>query len=74
MMIMSGSREATIHAIQGVDIHGTIFYDVAYIHSGEEGQPRRARVGEESIYAGARPGDRVNVTYLMNVVTGVERL
>jgi hypothetical protein len=71
---MSGSREATIQAIQGIDIHGTIFYDLVYVHSGEEGQPRRTRVGQESIYAEARPGDRVRVAYLMNVVTGVERL
>jgi hypothetical protein len=73
-MIMSGSREATIQAIQAVDIHGTIFYDLLYAHRGEEGQPRRARVGQESIYAGARPGDAVRVSYLMNVVTAVERL
>ncbi|MBX0329279.1 hypothetical protein K2Z83_16515 [Oscillochloris sp. ZM17-4] len=72
-MIMSGSREATIQAIQGVDIHGTIFYDLVYAHAGEEGQPRRARVGQESIYPGARPGDAVRVSYMMNVVIDVRR-
>ncbi len=72
-MIMSGSREATIQAIQTVDIHGTIFYDLVYIHSGEGEQIRRTRVGAESIYTGARPGDAVRVSYLMNVVTGVAR-
>jgi hypothetical protein len=72
-MIMSGSREATIQHIQAVDIHGTIFYDVIYTHADDERTPRRARVGQESIYAGARPGDQVRVSYLMNVVTGVER-
>jgi hypothetical protein len=73
-MIMSGSREATIQAIQAVDIHGTIFYDLVYTHVGDEGAPRRARVGAESIYAGARAGDAVRVAYLMNVVTQLERL
>ncbi|MEI7771303.1 MAG: hypothetical protein WCI67_15035 [Chloroflexales bacterium] len=73
-MIMSGSREATIQAIQAVDIHGTVFYDLLYAHAGEAGQPRRARVGQESIYAGARAGDAVRVSYLMNVVTQLERL
>jgi hypothetical protein len=55
-----------------VDIHGTILYDLVYVHVGEE-QPRRARLGAESIYAGPRPGDAVRVSYLMNVATGVER-
>lgn len=73
-MIVSGSREASIQAIQAIDIHGTIYYDLVYTHSGEEGQPRRARLGAESIYAGARAGDQIRVTYLMNVATGVERL
>lgn len=72
-MIMSGSREATIDAVQAVDIHGTIFYDITYTHAGEEGQ-RRARVGQESVYERPRPGDAVRVSYMMNVVTGVERL
>jgi hypothetical protein len=73
-MIMSGSREATIQAIQTIDIHGTIFYDLMYTHTGDDGVPRRTRVGAESIYAGARPGDAVRVIYLMNVVTQLERL
>jgi hypothetical protein len=73
-MIMSGSREATIQAIQAVDIHGTIFYDLVYTHAGDDSGPRRTRVGAESIYAGARAGDAVRITYLMNVVTQLERL
>lgn len=71
-MIMSGSREAVLQAVQGVDIHGTILYDLVYLHVGEE-QPRRARLGAEAVYADPRPGDAVRVSYLMNVATGVER-
>jgi len=69
---MSGSKEAVIEAVQGVDIHGTLFYDLLYRHEGEA-QPRRARVGAESIYPGPQPGDAVRVSYLMNVATTVER-
>ncbi|EFO79442.1 hypothetical protein OSCT_2568 [Oscillochloris trichoides DG-6] len=72
-MIMSGSREATLQSIQRIDIHGTIFYDLSYTHTGEEWQIRQARVAQEGIYAGAKPGDVVLVSYLMNVVTGVKR-
>jgi hypothetical protein len=71
-MIMSGSREAVLHEAHGVSIHGTIFYDLVYTHAGET-QPRRARVGAESVYANPAPGDAVRVSYLMNVATGVER-
>lgn len=71
-MIMSGAREAVLHEVQGVSIHGTIFYDLAYTHVGET-QPRRARVGAESVYANPAPGDTVQVRYLMNVATAIER-
>jgi hypothetical protein len=71
-MIMSGSREATILAVQAIDIHGTLFYDLVYAHAGEEEQ-RRARVGQESVYARPQPGDAVRVSNMMNVVIGVER-
>jgi hypothetical protein len=73
-MIVSGSREASIQAIQAVSIHGTIYYDLIYVHNDEPGRPRQARLGEESIYAGAQTGDKIKVTYLMNVATGIEPL
>lgn len=71
-MIMSGSRDAVLNEVFPVSIHGTILYDLVYTHVGE-GQPRRARLGAESVYAEPRPGDEVRVSYLMNVATGVER-
>lgn len=71
-MIMSGARDAVIDAVQPVSIHGTVLYDLVYTHAGEA-QPRRARLGAESVYADPRPGDAVRVSYLMNVATAVER-
>jgi hypothetical protein len=71
-MIMSGARNAVLAGVVPVSIHGTIFYDLVYQHEGEP-QARQARVGAESVYADPRPGDRVRVSYLMNVVTGVAR-
>jgi hypothetical protein len=70
-MIMSGTRPAVLQALQLIDIHGTQFYDIVYIHANET-TPRQARVGVESIYAAPKVGDMVQVRYLMNVVTGVE--
>lgn len=71
-MIMSGSRDARLDEVQAVSIHGTILYDLVYTHEGEA-QPRRARIGAESVYAGPRPGDAISVSYLMNVATQVSR-
>lgn len=71
-MIMSGSREAVLNEVHAISVHGTVFYDLVYTHEGET-QPRRARVGAESVYTGPIAGDRVRVSYLMNVATAVER-
>ncbi|NJN18170.1 MAG: hypothetical protein HC822_18840 [Oscillochloris sp.] len=70
-MIMSGTRDAQIEALQKIDIHGTLMYDVQYRHDGES-QSRRARLGAESLPANLRPGNRVRVHYLMNVATAIE--
>lgn len=71
-MIMSGTRDAVVEAVQPVNIHGTMLYDLTYTHVGE-GQQRRARLGAESVYPEPRPGDPVRVSYLMNVATHFER-
>lgn len=72
-MIMSGTKDATLHAVQLIDIHGTRFYDVEYTHDDAPDQQRAARVGLESAYAEPRPGDQIRVSYLMNVVTALAR-
>lgn len=72
-MIMSGKQAATLHQVRLVDIHGTRFYDLEYTHDQVPDQLRAARIGLESVYADPRPGNRVLIGYLMNVVTSVER-
>lgn len=70
--MLIGTHEATLRQVQRVDIHGTHFYDLIYSHTSAPEQLRQARVGTESIYSSAQPGDAVRITYLMGVVTGVE--
>ncbi|ACL23120.1 hypothetical protein [Chloroflexus aggregans] len=69
-MIVTGMREAVLLAVQRVDIHGTLFYDITFHHEGET-QPMRARIGIESIYPNPQAGDPVRVSYIMGVVTQV---
>ena len=71
--MLLGTHDATLHQVQQVDIHGTRFFDLEYVHDSAPGQRRRARIGAESIYANPQPGDSVRISYLMGVVTGVER-
>jgi predicted alpha/beta superfamily hydrolase len=71
-MFLSGSKDATLQQVQMVDIHGTVYCDVVYTHDGEQ-QMHTARIGKEDIYADPQPGDAVRVSYVMNVVTRVQR-
>jgi hypothetical protein len=72
-MIMSGKKDAVLHQVNLIDIHGTRFYDITFSHTDTPDQPRRARIGVEDAYPNPRPGDAISVTYLMNVVTGIAR-
>ncbi|MBO9343950.1 MAG: hypothetical protein J7454_18535 [Roseiflexus sp.] len=72
-MIMSGKKDAVLHQVTLIDIHGTRFYDIIFSHTDAPDQPRRARIGVEDAYPDPRPGDAISVTYLMNVVTGIAR-
>ncbi|MBC8163373.1 MAG: hypothetical protein H7Z42_19370 [Roseiflexaceae bacterium] len=73
-MIMSGSKQATIHQVQLIDIHGTRFYDLAYAHTEAPAAIRTTRVGAESVYEQPQAGDQAQISYLMNVVVAVARL
>lgn len=70
-MIMAGKQDATLRAVRLADIHGTQFYDIEYTHDSAPTEVRSARIGTESAYSTPRPGDKVAVSYLMNVVTGI---
>lgn len=71
--MLIGTHDATLHQVQQVDIHGTHFFDLVYVHGAAPQQRHTARVSAESIYANPQSGDSVRITYLMGVVTGVER-
>ena len=71
--MLIGTHDATSYQVQQIDIHGTRFFDLVYVHMPAPQQRQSARVSAESIYTNPQPGDRVRITYLMGVVTGVER-
>lgn len=71
-MFLSGTKAATLLQATLLDIHGTRYYDLVYQHPDEQ-QPRSTRVGTDDMYTEPEPGDAIMMTYVMNVVTGVQR-
>ena len=72
--MLKGTREAVLHKMQPISIHGQLSYDLHYRFADElDGQVRVARVGPEAIGAGVQAGDRVLLDFLVGVVTAVHR-
>ena len=73
-MLLGGSKQGRIITVQQVNIHGSQYVDLTYNHDDDPEQPLRARLGQENIYANPQPADRIEVTYLLNVLTSVEQI
>ena len=72
--MLKGSREAVLHKLQPISIHGQLSYDVHYRFADEpDSQMRVARVGGEAISQGIEEGDRIMLDFLVGVVVAVKR-
>ena len=72
--MLKGSREAVLHKLQPISIHGQLSYDVHYKFADEpDNQTRVARVGPEAIGPGLQEGDRIRLDFLVGVVTAVNK-
>ena len=70
--MLKGTKPALVKRIQPVSIHGQISLDIYYVDPDDpDGQVSLARVGEESVPRGLDVGDRVELHYLLGVVTHV---
>jgi hypothetical protein len=73
--MLRGTREAIVRKIQPISIHGQLSYDLQYVFADEpDSQARVARVGPEAMDAGVQTGDRVNLDFVVGVVTAVKRV
>ena len=71
--MLKGRREAVLHRLQPISIHGQLSYDVHYTFADEpDSQARVARVGAEAISGGLQPGDRVMLDFVVGMVTAVQ--
>ena len=73
--MLKGSRDAVLHRLQPISIHGQLSYDVHYRFADEpESQIRVARVGPEAMDGGLQAGDHAMLDFLVGVVTSVRRV
>jgi hypothetical protein len=72
--MLKGSKIAVVKKIQPVSIHGQLSLDVYFYDPDDsQGQVSIARVGQESVPRGLDAGDRVELHYVLGVVTHVTR-
>jgi len=72
--MLKGSKPAIVRKIQPVSIHGQVSLDVYYVDADDtEGQVRIARVGKESVPRDLEAGDKVDLHYVVGVVTHVTK-
>lgn len=72
--MLKGTKAAIVRKIQPVSIHGQLSLDISFVDPDDpEGQVSLARLGEEAVPRGLEVGDRVNLHYVLGVVTGVTK-
>jgi hypothetical protein len=68
--MLQGTKAAIVKKIQPVSIHGQLSLDVYFADPQDpDGQVSRARIGEEAVPRDLEAGDRVNVHFVLGVVT-----
>jgi hypothetical protein len=72
--MLKGSKPALVKKIQPVSIHGQISLDVYLVDpENPDGQVSLARIGPEAVPRDLETGDKVEVHYLLGVVTHISR-
>jgi hypothetical protein len=72
--MLKGTRQAVVHRIQPVSIHGQVSLDVFWQDPEDpEQEMRHARVGDDAVPRDLQPGDRVTLHYVMGMVTQITK-
>jgi hypothetical protein len=73
--MLRGSKLALVRRIQPISIHGQVFLDIAYTDPDDPSGPVAvARVGQEAVPRDLEPGDRVELQFVLGVVTAVTKV
>lgn len=72
--MLKGTRTVQVSKIQPVSIHGQISLDVSFFDPDDpQGQVSLARIGPESVPRNLEVGDKVELHYMLGVVTNITR-
>ena len=72
--MLRGTRTVQVTKIQPVSIHGQISLDVHFVDPDDpQGQVSLARIGPESVPRNLESGDRVDLHYVLGVVTSITK-
>ncbi len=72
--MLKGTRTAVVKKIQPISIHGQISLDVYHFDPDDtQGQVSVARIGPEAVPRDLEAGDRVDLHYLLGMVTSITR-
>ena len=72
--MLKGSKPGIVKKIQPVSIHGQISLDISFVDPDDpDGPVSLARVGPENVPRGLEAGDRVELHYVLGVVTSITK-
>jgi hypothetical protein len=72
--MLKGSKPAIVRKIQPISIHGQVSLDVHFAEADDaDGPVAVARVGAEGVPRDLEPGDRVQLHYVLGVVTAISK-
>jgi hypothetical protein len=73
MNLMSGTQTLTIRSVHEISIHGSVYYQIEYVRQGSD-TAEALRINPEAFYHNPRPGDVVEVRFVMGNIMGATRL
>jgi hypothetical protein len=72
--MLKGTRIVQVTKVQPVSIHGQISLDVHFVDPDDpNGQVSLARIGPESVPRNIEAGDKVELNYVLGVVTSITK-
>ncbi len=70
--MLRGTRVVQVTKVQPVSIHGQLSLDVSFVDPDDpQGQVSVARIGSESVPRNLEAGDKVELHYMVGVVTSI---
>ena len=71
--MVHGMREGVLLGLQPYSLHGETYYEVRYAFADERGRPvHGARLPHDALFPDPKPGDRVRLHFVMNMLVRVE--